>query len=58
MNFMLFCVICVMQDGTEQRLTESLSLIDAVMPEVVSNRLNSMSKIKSEGDMPMEGEIN
>lgn len=47
-----------MQDGTEQRLTESLSLIDAVMPEVVSNRLNSMSKIKSEGDMPMEGEIN
>ncbi|XP_050520851.1 F-box-like/WD repeat-containing protein TBL1XR1 [Daktulosphaira vitifoliae] len=30
--------ICVGEDGSEQRLTESLSLIDAVMPEVVASR--------------------
>lgn len=47
----LFCL----QDGTEQRLTEGLSLIDAVMPDVVSNKLNHISKIKTEGDIPMEG---
>lgn len=30
--------ICVGDDGSEQRLTESLSLIDAVMPEIVASR--------------------
>lgn len=30
--------ICVGIDGSEQRLTESLSLIDAVMPEIVASR--------------------
>lgn len=30
--------ICVGEDGSEQRLTESLSLIDAVMPEIVASR--------------------
>ncbi|KAK7591035.1 hypothetical protein V9T40_002648 [Parthenolecanium corni] len=48
--------ISIGEDGTEQRLTESLSLIDAVMPDVVSNRLNNITKIKSEGDMPMEAD--
>jgi len=32
--------ICVGEDGSEQRLTESLSLIDAVMPEIVASRQN------------------
>lgn len=45
------------QDGTEQRLTEGLSLIDAVMPDVVSNKLNHVTKIKTEGDIPMEGKL-
>ncbi|KAL7294385.1 hypothetical protein TKK_0012390 [Trichogramma kaykai] len=30
--------ICIGEDGTEQRLVESLSLIDAVMPDVVAVR--------------------
>lgn len=45
------------QDGSEQRLTEGLSLIDAVMPDVVSNRSNHIAKVKTEGDMPVDGNI-
>lgn len=37
-------------------MTEGLSLIDAVMPDVVSNRLNHISKIKTDGDIAMDGE--
>lgn len=33
--------------GTEQKIVEKLSLIDAVMPEVVANRQNQMNKTKS-----------
>ena len=43
------------QDGSEQRLTEGLSLIDAVMPDVVSNRSNHGVKVKTEGDMQVDG---
>lgn len=34
------------QDGTEQRLVESLSLIDAVMPDVVATRQNQQNQQK------------
>lgn len=30
--------LCIGEDGNEQRLVESLSLIDAVMPDVVASR--------------------
>lgn len=33
--------------GTEQKIVEKLSLIDAVMPEVVANRQNQMNKSKA-----------
>jgi transducin (beta)-like 1 len=33
--------------GSEQKLVEKLSLIDAVMPEVVANRQNQTNKAKS-----------
>lgn len=38
--------ISIGEDGTEQRLGESLSLIDAVMPEVVANRQNMQNQQK------------
>lgn len=45
--------ISIGEDGTEQRLVESLSLIDAVMPDVVAARQNQQNQqkqtIKSEG---------
>ncbi|CAH0768057.1 unnamed protein product [Bemisia tabaci] len=34
------------EDGTEQRLVESLSLIDAVMPDVVASRQNQVNQQK------------
>lgn len=37
---------CHLQDGTEQRLVESLSLIDAVMPDVVATRQNQQNQQK------------
>lgn len=36
------------QDGTEQRLVESLSLIDAVMPDVVASRQNQQNQQKQQ----------
>ncbi|XP_060521751.1 F-box-like/WD repeat-containing protein TBL1XR1-B [Cylas formicarius] len=45
--------ISIGEDGTEQRLVESLSLIDAVMPDVVASRQNQQNQqkqaIKNEG---------
>jgi hypothetical protein len=38
----------VFQDGTEQRLVESLSLIDAVMPDVVASRQNQQNQQKQQ----------
>ncbi|XP_045471970.1 F-box-like/WD repeat-containing protein TBL1XR1 [Harmonia axyridis] len=38
--------ISIAEDGTEQRLTESLSLIDAVMPDVVASRQNQQNQQK------------
>lgn len=41
--------ICIGEDGTEQRLVESLSLIDAVMPDIVACRQNQQKQaIKSD----------
>lgn len=41
--------ISIGEDGTEQRLVESLSLIDAVMPDVVATRQNQQKQaIKAE----------
>lgn len=41
------------EDGTEQRMVESLSLIDAVMPDVVATRQNQINQqkqqVKTEG---------
>lgn len=34
----LFLLFYFFKDGTEQRIVESLSLIDAVMPDVVASR--------------------
>lgn len=39
--------ISILEDGTEQRLTESLSLIDAVMPDVVASRQNQQNQQKT-----------
>lgn len=38
--------ISIGEDGTEQRLVESLSLIDAVMPDVVATRQNQQNQQK------------
>lgn len=38
--------ISINEDGTEQRLVESLSLIDAVMPDVVASRQNQQNQQK------------
>lgn len=35
--------ICIADDGTETRLVDSLSLIDAVMPDVVASRQNQQN---------------
>lgn len=52
--------ISIGEDGTEQRLVESLSLIDAVMPDVVASRQNQQNQqkqaIKSEVTSDMNGE--
>jgi len=47
-NLILTCIVCSLlyQDGTEQRLAESLSLIDAVMPDVVATRQNQQNQQK------------
>lgn len=39
--------ISIGEDGTEQRLVESLSLIDAVMPDVVASRQNQQNQQKA-----------
>lgn len=45
--------ISIGDDGTEHRMVESLSLIDAVMPDVVATRQNQINQqkqqVKSEG---------
>lgn len=38
--------ISIAEDGTEQRVVESLSLIDAVMPDVVTSRQNQLNQQK------------
>ncbi|KAK9878473.1 hypothetical protein WA026_022115 [Henosepilachna vigintioctopunctata] len=38
--------ISIAEDGTEQKLTESLSLIDAVMPDVLASRQNQQNQQK------------
>lgn len=38
--------ISIGEDGTEQRIQESLSLIDAVMPDVVASRQNQQTQQK------------
>lgn len=38
--------ISISEDGTEQRLVESLSLIDAVMPDIVASRQNQQNQQK------------
>ncbi|KAK5646691.1 hypothetical protein RI129_005155 [Pyrocoelia pectoralis] len=38
--------ISISEDGTEQRLVESLSLIDAVMPDIVATRQNQQNQQK------------
>lgn len=40
--------ISINEDGTEQRVVESLSLIDAVMPEIVQTRQNLLKQPKTE----------
>lgn len=41
------------EDGTEHRMIESLSLIDAVMPDIVATRQNQINQqkqqVKTEG---------
>jgi len=41
------------EDGTEHRMVESLSLIDAVMPDIVATRQNQINQqkqqVKTEG---------
>lgn len=41
--YLLFCS----QDGSEHRNIESLSLIDAVMPDIVANRQNVQNHAKN-----------
>lgn len=36
------------EDGTEQRMVESLSLIDAVMPDIVATRQNQINQQKQQ----------
>lgn len=40
--------ISIGEDGTEQRMVESLSLIDAVMPDVVASRQNQINSQKQQ----------
>lgn len=40
--------ISIGEDGTEQRMVESLSLIDAVMPDVVATRQNLINQQKQQ----------
>lgn len=40
--------ISIGEDGTEQRIVESLSLIDAVMPDVVASKQNQQSQQKQQ----------
>lgn len=40
--------ISIGEDGTEQRVVESLSLIDAVMPDVVATRQNQINQQKQQ----------
>lgn len=40
--------ISIGEDGTEQRMVESLSLIDAVMPDVVASRQNQQNQAKQQ----------
>lgn len=40
--------ISIGEDGTEQRMVESLSLIDAVMPDVVASRQNQQNQQKQQ----------
>ncbi|KAG5674924.1 hypothetical protein PVAND_004869 [Polypedilum vanderplanki] len=46
--------ISVGEDGTETKIVEKLSLIDAVMPEVVANRQNQLNKSKANMSEPAE----
>lgn len=45
--------ISIGEDGSEQRLIEGLSLIDAVMPDVVASRQNQQNQQKQ----PIKAEI-
>lgn len=40
--------ISISEDGTVQRMVESLSLIDAVMPDVVASRQNQQNQQKQQ----------
>lgn len=40
--------ISIGEDGTEQRMVESLTLIDAVMPDVVASRQNQQNQQKQQ----------
>lgn len=40
--------ISIGEDGTEHRMVESLSLIDAVMPDVVASRQNQQNQAKQQ----------
>lgn len=50
--------ISIGEDGTEQRLVESLSLIDAVMPDVVASRQNQQNQQKQAVVRPEPVETN
>ena len=52
-------MVFYLQDGTERRFSEglSLSLIDAVKPNIVSDKLNHVSNNETEGDILIEGEL-
>lgn len=43
-----FICIFLQQVGTESRLVESLSLIDAVMPDIVATRQNQQNQQKQQ----------
>lgn len=43
----------VFQDGTEQRMIESLSLIDAVMPDIVASR--QQAQVQQQGQQQSTG---
>lgn len=45
--------ISIGEDGTEHRMVESLSLIDAVMPDVVASRQNQQNQQKQ----PIKAEV-